>query len=270
MASGTRINIEENAKHQIYTYPLDTVLWIRDKLGLEEGFLDFKQFFKFAENVCDKANTLLDYQSAGLIQNKWKREPCKTPLNYDAIQKINQLYEGSPKYKSMLLRITYKPDNTTQKAYEGLAYDRRNDNIISILRKDCPCKHHRYYWDIELSARYFHVPAIIKLIPLREIESHPIFIEIQDVVPESRAYDGLDPDEVTRYTKIKGYGFRTKADIENSYYLTWIVGKPFYFKIKNLLMQEMKYQARQLKTNCVSLAKEIQGFDQREEPTLDV
>ncbi len=244
----------------VYRYSLDVVRYIEDKLGVMEGQYDFSQKFKALDNLMDGIRTLIEYQKQGLLTKSWPRVACKTKLNPDAISKLNKIVN-----ENIYDLITYNPNDSSEKISEEIIFERP----INMLPNQ----------------QIHDLPTLDSLKPEHDNEINILLCEIGENILERDAYEGQDPkaldqngchDIVTQKCKVCGIighqaWFTSIDEINNSYNYTNWVSKTYYKKCRKRFFNKIKEYTVILKTNCVVLAKEIQGFDsERAEAVPDV
>lgn len=251
--------------HSVYTYPLDVVIYLRDKLGVAEGQFDFAQPFKHAENTMDLIETVLEYEKQGLLTNDFSKTPCKTKLDQNSIDKMRQLWD-----KQTYLIITFDKMESTKKTLEEIVFVRPHPRHP---------RHDKCNLCIHENQEYKELPSLSALKPREDQPLNRMLILIGEAVPEREAYEGEDPQQLTdiggcyydRGFGVKQPWFTSQEDIQNSPNYTKRVGQNYYDNTRKRLYKKWKKLSIILKVNIVTLAKEIQGFDyEREDTAQDV
>jgi len=239
---------ESGQPHKLYTFSLDPVTYIQEKLGVIEGMRDFSHPYKFAQNVYDLLRTVDQFVKDGIFQVKNESEK-KISLNQKAYDEFNQIWSGRTYLHLTIDKKTGQPIN----------------HEIVLNKPDI---------DTELE-EYFMLPSLMQFVPTEDKAQNNLLVRIGADIPEKYAYEGSDVlslDTIGGCYNImpetyqcsvcgrRGHEawFDSQEELESSDNISGgYVTKSFYEKFKMLLFSAIDDRWFVLKANIVKMAIEV-------------
>lgn len=245
--------------HSIYTYSLDPVVNIQEKLGIIEGLRDFSHPFKFAQNVFDFLRTLQQNKKVGLLQNRLSKE-TKTSLDQKTLDEWYQIWSGVV-YLHLIL-----DEKSGQPIHEEIVLEKPTTQT-------------------ELD-EYYSIQPLKKFIPTEDKEQNNLLIRIGGTMPEKYAYEGCDilsldtiggcHDLMPKFYQCSVCGrlsheawFHSQEELESSVNLSsGYVTKVLYYKIRDMLFEALDDRWFELKANILNMAREINASSYENQDNL--
>lgn len=229
--------------NQLYDHPRDLADLIYRKLGVAEGFVSFQHKLQFLEALIDTIQIIQEAENAGMCVNENTKQPIKTKLDRNVINKLLQVWE---KGGYLYTKYSESSKNFIDIAYESYLFEFPD-------------------WKLTEFEEIARMPALFSLKSKDEISSEDFFMRINEAVPEREAYRWQDPIQLCEngHLEYEKNGmlvpfFKTAYDIDHSTNLTMHVPRLYYDVMTTVAWREAKKWVDKIRINLWMIAKELE------------